>query len=575
MMSRTGLRTKVLLGIVGIVVLLGFGVIIIAKPALQRKLFDTLQKRGVSLAKGIAANSINPILTEQYFELKMMLKDSMSSEDDIVYIFVLDNRGKVLVHTFEDGFPRELRDVNKADATQKYSLQRITTEKGEIIDIAVPLLKGEVGSVHVGISGERIKEDVNSIVKSIIWLFIAVLILGAAMGNIMSRVITRRISDLTKAARAVGRGNLDLKVPVTSNDEIGQLGTTFNDMLQKRKEAEEVLRESEERYRSVVDNIGIGIVVISPAKTVLSMNSQMKKWFPDTDVSDMPVCYRAFNNPPREAVCSYCPTSLTLNDGKVHETITDTPEGEKIVHYRLISSPIKGKDGRVIAAVEMVEDITERKRAEEQIRSALREKEILLKEIHHRVKNNLQVIASMLQLQSGYIHDEEARILFGESQKRIESMSLIHEKLYRTKDLARIDFREYVDELGKGLMTLNTGGSGRMEIKVDIEGVILDISHSIPCGLIINELVSNALRHAFPGGGEGRIAIRMRRDKEGIVALTVSDNGIGFPENIDFRNTGSLGMQLIISLVSQLEGTIELQRNRGTSFAITFQGMEI
>ena len=220
---------------------------------------------------------------------------------------------------------------------------------------------------------------------------------------------------------------------------------------------------------------------------------------------------------------------------------------------------------------QLQKELAERRHAEEQIGSALLEKEILLKEIHHRVKNNLQIVASMLHLQLGYIQDKGARILFEESQKRVESMSLIHEKLYRTKDLARIDFHDYVDSLVENLLRLNTGGTEKMEMKLDIEGVILDVNNAIPCGLIINELISNSLRHAYPDGRKGTIGIRMRSDYEGRVVFAVRDNGIGFPEDIDFRDTKSLGMQLVISLVNQLEGTIELDRSQGTSFMIAFR----
>ncbi len=216
-------------------------------------------------------------------------------------------------------------------------------------------------------------------------------------------------------------------------------------------------------------------------------------------------------------------------------------------------------------------ELAERRHAEEQIGSALREKEILLKEIHHRVKNNLQIVASMLQLQLGYIEDRNARMLFEESQKRVESMSLIHEKLYRTKDLARVDFHDYVNTLIGNLLTLNTGGSKRIGINSAIEGVTLDVNSAIPCALIINELVSNSLRHAFPDGQTGRIDIFMHPDREGRIALQVGDNGIGFPEDLDFRNTKSLGMQLVTSLVVQLGGVIELDRGEGTSFNITFR----
>ena len=570
MKSGIGLQTKASLGIIGIVVLLGLAVIVVVRPSLEQKLSVALQKRGISIANHIASNSIDPVLTEQYLDLEMMLKDFKGSEDDITYIFVLDNNGKVLAHTFENDFPLELIDVNKVASTQKYSLRSIAAGKEEIVDIAVPLLRGEAGFVHMGLSSARIKKDADSVIKMIIWLFMAILIVGAAMGNILLRMMTRPILELTEIAKAVGRGNLEQRVLVRSTDEIGELGTTFNNMIDSRKRAEGALQESEERYRSVVENVGIGIAVISPNMEILSLNKQMQKWFPGISVLDKTMCYSAFNAPPRETPCSYCPTCLTLNDGQLHEAITDTPAGDDVINYRVLSSPIKDQDGRVVAAIEMVEDITVRKKAEEQIRSSLIEKEILLKEIHHRVKNNLQVVASMLQLQSGYLKDEEAKVLFEESQKRLESMSLIHEKLYRSKDLARIDFREYVSDLVGNLLTLNTGKSKGIETKLDIEGVVLDVTNAIPCGLIINELVSNALRHAFPNGRKGEITVRMLSDSAGI-ALTVSDNGTGFPETIDFRNTKSLGMQLIISLVSQIDGMIELDRSEGTSFKIAFR----
>ena len=147
-----GLRNKILFGIAGLVVLLGLAVIIFAKTVLYENLLGKLEKRGISIARHMAANSINPILTEKYFELEMMAMDFMKSEEDIEYIFVLDQKGKVLAHTFDRGFPVELKEVNRDVSRQKYSIQKITTEKGELIDIAVPMMEGEAGVVHVGFS---------------------------------------------------------------------------------------------------------------------------------------------------------------------------------------------------------------------------------------------------------------------------------------------------------------------------------------------------------------------------------------------------------------------------------------
>ena len=215
-------------------------------------------------------------------------------------------------------------------------------------------------------------------------------------------------------------------------------------------------------------------------------------------------------------------------------------------------------------------EISERMRAEKQIKASLREKEVLLKEIHHRVKNNLQVISSLLNLQSRYIEDQSVLELFQESQNRVRSMALIHEKLYRSQDLARINFAEYIRNLATHLVRSYRANSGPVSLKVDANDVSLSIDAAVPCGLIINELVSNSLKYAFKDGREGEIRIELRSDRDRQVTLIVADNGVGFPKDLDFRYTESLGMQLVNTLTNQLDGTVELHSNGGTEFKITF-----
>ncbi len=215
-------------------------------------------------------------------------------------------------------------------------------------------------------------------------------------------------------------------------------------------------------------------------------------------------------------------------------------------------------------------DVIERKKGEKKIKASLREKEVLLKEVHHRVKNNMQVISSILNLQSKHIEDEQALKMFKNGQSRIRSMAMVHEKLYESADLAGIDFAEYVQSTTSYLFSLH-GVSGVVRLDIDIKDIFLDVSTAIPCGLIINELVSNSLKYAFGDGREGEILIKLYSDKAGKLTLVVEDDGIGFSKDVDFRKTESLGMQLVIMLVEQLGGAIELDRSKGTAFKITFE----
>jgi PAS domain S-box-containing protein len=221
------------------------------------------------------------------------------------------------------------------------------------------------------------------------------------------------------------------------------------------------------------------------------------------------------------------------------------------------------------AILAYLRDITEHKKADEQIRASLREKEVLLKEIHHRVKNNLQVMSSLLNLQSQYLDDEKALDIFRASMDRIKTMALIHDKLYRSESLSRIYFPAYVNDLTRDLF--NTYGMDKgIYLNLDVGPVSFNIDTAIPLGLIINELVSNALKHAFSGMVGGTIRVGLYSENS-LTTLVVSDTGIGFPEDLDFMDTPSMGMQLVVTLVEQLEGTIELNRDRGTEFRITFE----
>jgi PAS domain S-box-containing protein len=247
-------------------------------------------------------------------------------------------------------------------------------------------------------------------------------------------------------------------------------------------------------------------------------------------------------------------------------------EGKVIGQISVSNSP-RNYDEKDVAAVERLADFytlaLQRVRTEEKVRESLQEQKLLLREIHHRVKNNLQIISSLLNLQSQYMEDEETQKIFLESKNRVKSMALIHEKLYRSSSLAHVNFEDYVESLVESLIYSYMDVSANIQTEIDLNGICLNIDTAIPCGLIINELVSNSLKHAFQNS-QGTIKIEMK-GLNGKYLLKVCDDGVGFPKEIDFKNTETLGMQLINSLVIQLDGNIEQVNSSGTCFKINIK----
>jgi two-component sensor histidine kinase len=226
---------------------------------------------------------------------------------------------------------------------------------------------------------------------------------------------------------------------------------------------------------------------------------------------------------------------------------------------------------RANAALE--EENAQRVTTEKKLQASYDEKVMLLKEIHHRVKNNLQIIASLLNLQSRYIKDEATLAAIRESQNRVKAMALVHEKLYRSEDIANISLQDYIKFLGTGLFQFYDARSRGIQFHLDIHDVNVDINSAIPLGLIINELISNSLKYAFPDGRTGEIAISVTK-VDHTLTIIFRDTGIGIPADMDWQNTLSLGLRLVNTLVDQMNGTIELDRSTGTRFTMVMHEKE-
>ena len=245
---------------------------------------------------------------------------------------------------------------------------------------------------------------------------------------------------------------------------------------------------------------------------------------------------------------------------------------EKFNIIEYIAVPVK-KDGRIFV-VGIDRDITEKEQTVQELKSNLIEKEILLREVHHRVKNNLQIIISLLSLQAGKVKDPTAQDAFVECKNRIFTMALVHESLYQYDDFSMIQFKEYADTLMKRLLQSQPLKS-RVSMKLDMPDIQLPLTKAIPCALILNELMTNSLKHAFPGGRTGEIKIGLKEKKNNMIEISFNDDGIGIPDSVNFETTDSLGLNLVRMLIKQVKGHIELSRTHGTHFTIDLSATDI
>jgi PAS domain S-box-containing protein len=356
--------------------------------------------------------------------------------------------------------------------------------------------------------------------------------------------------------------------------------SVFIDIIERLR-AKEALQQSEEKYRLLAENVmdviwtadlNLRFTYVSPSVFAMrgytpaeAIGHSIAEVLPPGSVRIATQVLTEELERERSYDSIEQTTSRTLELDNLCKDGSTVPVEVKVTFLR-------DADGQPSGLLGVTRDITERKDAEALIKASLREKEVLLKEIHHRVKNNLQVISSLLSLQAGFIEDQQALKIFRESEERIRSMALIHEKLYQSDNLAQIDFAEYIRELAGHLFRSYNGAARGIRLNMQSEDIWLNINIAVPCGLILNELIANSLKHAFPGDRRGEIHIRLYTDHDDQLILRVGDEGIGFPENLDFRRTTSLGLQLVDMLVNQLDGTIELERNHGTSFKLTFAG---
>ena len=489
-------------------------------------------------------------------------------------------------------------------------------------------IKGTNWCLIAEMSFKEALAPIDRLINTNILIVAVLLILSIIISPILSGSITKPIKKLHKGADAIVSGNLDFKVGTDSKDELGQLSRAFDEMTQKlkisnrqlekqsenleeqieertkklekiieesqqqriasmntlndldqtnqdlisemkeRKQAEEELIKSEEKYRSLVETIEEGIGNVDENEAFVFVNQAAADIFGYSKDEMIGKNLKELTSPEMFQKILEETSRRKKGESNSYElSVLRKNQEQRII--TVIATPIITKDGKHKGSFGIFHDITERKQAEEQIKRDLEEKETLLRELYHRTKNNMQVIPSMLTMQSSRSGNEFVHNSFKEIDDRIIAMALVHEKLYQAKDLSQINLKEYIIALFDLIKGSHGIESEVIALKLDLEDVPVLIDTAIPCGLIMNELISNVFKHAFPNNEQGEIHIRLYKDEEEAINIYLADNGIGVSPDFDLRNCNSMGLQIMFDLVEyQLQGEVNYVTKNGLKWHI-------
>lgn len=364
----------------------------------------------------------------------------------------------------------------------------------------------------------------------------------------------------------------DRDITYTKEDEdLLQLISDNVALVINRKRNEDELAEKEEFLSNIFMSIQDGLCVLDQNFNIFSVNQAIEQRFNLALPLEGKKCYQALYK--RAEPCEICPTRKVLETGIPSMEIIPFKEAEnkEPSWLEVFAFPLVDRKSSLISgAIEYIRDITARRRTEDRLKESLREKDILLRELHHRVKNNMQVIYSLLNLQANHAGDPAAREMFRETQRRIRSMALVHEQLYQSPNLSQINFDSYLDHLSSHLFQSCGVSSQRVKFKRQSQNLFLDVNTAIPLGMIYNELLTNALKHAFPDDKEGEIKVILGRVGDDHAFLEVADNGVGLPQDFSLEDNRTLGLQIVQTLCQQIRAEIKIDRTQGTSFKIFF-----
>jgi PAS domain S-box-containing protein len=390
------------------------------------------------------------------------------------------------------------------------------------------------------------------------------------------RVIGLANHTVLISADGSARPIADSGAPIRGEDgDIIGVVMVFRDQTNERKMLE-VLRESEEKYREFFTTSRDSIFITSPSGQWVDFNDASLELFgyaSSEELAKTPIA-ELYERP--EARPDFL--KLVVDKGYVYQHPIRLRKRDGTVMDTLMTATCtRNKDDSIRAFIGTIHDITSRKRTEEALIASIREKEILLRELHHRVKNNLQIISSLFMLESMHGKGRDIETILNESRDRIRAMAIVHEKLYRTPDIDNIGLKGYITDLANGIISAYPLSPGKLRVRIEMQDISLSINHAIPFGLIVNELFTNAVKHAFPGDAKGEVVIKLEEQPERqTITLTVSDNGTGISDAGYASEPATLGLRLVRILAEeQLKGKMEIEHEKGTTFRIKFKRGEL
>jgi PAS domain S-box-containing protein len=519
--------------------------------------------------KVVRTHGANQDITERK-DMEDALRESRQLFSDIISFlpdptFVIDRDGKVLAwnQAMEklSGVPAE-DIVGRGD--HEYSLWMYGKRRAILIDLVLhpDQDSGRINFIGIRTEGPTVNAQTDLALPSgrNVTLSIVTSPLFDAGGRIVGAIESLRdITHIKQTEAELARLNTNLETIVRERTQ------ALRDEVNQRIRAEQDVKAALDYTRSIIQANPDLMVVLDAEGMVIDVNAtgvQLTGIPREKMIGTNYFRYLVDDGTHADAF------ARLLQTGKLENQIRVIRSDGHITPMSVNATVIPGRDGTRDQIIVSAHDITRQQQDEAAIRASLEEKVILLREIHHRVKNNLQIIISLTNLQMRKTHDPLVKQIVAETQNRVRAMSLVHEKLYRSESLSQIDFADYTRYLATQLFSYYMSDTRSVKLDFSLGKIMVDINTAVPLGLIMNELVSNALKHGFPDGRDGTISVSGGLDGD-IITLEVGDDGVGIPAELDWKNTDSLGMRLITSLVDQIGGTLELRPGSGTHFVIT------